>query len=140
MPPTKAIRIGIVTCALLWAAFLMLPESLQWTVPGLWLVTLPLAGWVLVVSARQTGTSNFRLWIWAVALMLLPGAALSYALIEQWNLIPFPTLAYFSPHESLAPIAITVAMLWPAMLIVLLHVFKWTNFSPKDKATGSLPT
>jgi hypothetical protein len=135
MTPTKAIHIGIVICALLWVGFVAMPESMHLAIPGLWLVTLPLAGWVLAVTARRSAMRRAILWIWVLVLVLLPGASISYRLAVLWDIPPLAALAYSGPLESLAPLAIAVAMLWPAILIVLLFLFKWTTSGQEAEAS-----
>lgn len=137
MTRTKAIHIGIVICALLCVGFVVIPESLYLAIPGFWLVTLPLAGWVLAITARVSVISKGTLWGWSAVMVLLPLASISYGLAVLWDVPPLADLAYSGPLESLALLAIGIAMLWPAMLIVLLFLFKWTT-SGLEAEAGSL--
>lgn len=127
MTLTKAIRIGIVTCALIWVGFMMVPDSLQWIVPGLWSLTLPLAGCVLAVAAGQSVCSKATLWAWTIVLVLLPSVSIGYVISMQLGITWGMAIRPFGPLDSLAALAIITSTAWPAMLIVLLYLLKWTS-------------
>ncbi len=140
MTLTKAIHIGIVTCALLWVGFMMVPDSLQWIIPGLWSLTLPLAGWVLAVAARQSVCSKAALWAWTVVLVLLPGVTIGYVISLQLDITWGMPIRPFGPLDSLVALAIITSTAWPAMLIVLLYLLKWSISWWGDGNGRSLPT
>ena len=129
----KAIHIGIVACVLLWVAFMLMPDTLEWSIPVLWIPTLPLAGWVLAVAARQSACSKPTLWTWAVVLVVLPAVSMAFLISVKLGITWGITIRLFGPIDSLVPLAIMTATAWPVMLIVLFYLLKWTSRRPGDE-------
>ncbi len=117
----QAIISGVLYCAAVLFAGLALPEKMASLFPSGWLITLPAPALILRKIRAEAEHPKPTLWGWWNGLVYIPAALILWISLIWSDALPWPALP-----DPLIVFLIFFTTAWPAILIILLYLLKWT--------------